>query len=99
MGILDQVKEYGPQEKQRWCLLRAIEWGIWPAFLSIPLVPPLLLLVPLWHIIVIVGILTIVWSFIKYKFVDVSLATLGCFWVQLKWIAIPISVILVLLLY
>ena len=97
MGILDQVKEYGPQEKQRWCLLRAIEWGIWPAFLSIPLVPLLLLFVPLWNIIVVVGILTIAWSFVKYKFVNVLLADLGCLWVQLKWISIPASIVLLLL--
>ena len=97
MGILDQVKEYGPQEKQRWCLLRAIEWGIWPAFLSIPLVPLLLLFVPLWNIIVVVGILTIAWSFVKYKFVNVLLAYLGCLWVQLKWISIPASIVLLLL--
>ena len=94
MSFVWKASENTFQENARWSLLRAIEWGIWPAFLSIPLVPLLLLFVPLWHIIIIVGILTILWSFVKYKFVNVLLATLGCFWVQLKWVSIPVSIVL-----
>ena len=85
------------QENLRWSLLRGMEWGVWPAFLSGPIVPLLLLVVSLWKIVLGVGILTISWSFIRYKFVNVFWAELGCFWSQLSWVTVPTGVVLLLM--
>ena len=41
-------EEHTNEENLRWSLLRGIEWGIWPAFLSIPVVPISLIFFSWW---------------------------------------------------
>jgi hypothetical protein len=79
------------EENLRWSLLRAIEWGIWPAFLSGPVVPLLLPFFEWWKIIGVVVILT--WSFMRYKYINVAMASLGVYFVFLRWIVCPLAAI------
>ena len=81
------------EENLRWSWLRAVEWGIWPAFLSSPVVPLLLPFFKLWKIVSVVAILTILWAFIRYKYVNVSWAIFGVYFVFLKWISCPLAAI------
>jgi hypothetical protein len=78
-------------------MLRAIEWGIWPAFLSQPIVPVLLIFFEWWGVIGVFIILTILWSFVRYRYVNVAMARFGVFFVLLKWITVPVAVIYLLI--
>ena len=81
------------EENMRWSSLRAIEWGIWPAFLSGPVVPPLMLYFKWWKILFIIAILTVLWSFVRYRYINKTLAEIGVFFVKLKWISCPYAAI------
>jgi len=74
----------------RWSLLRAIEWGRWPIFLSQPAVPILLLVLD-WKAVVLGIIVTnLLWaSFVRYRFVSVAGAYWGATLVRLKWLTCP----------
>lgn len=73
-------------EIQRWLLLRAIEWCVFPAFASQPLVPIMFLLFPWYWVIATVVALNIVWSGIRYSYVNITAATVACiFVVWAKW--------------
>ncbi len=88
---------YSDQENLQWSMLRAIEWGIWPAFLSQPVVPVLLIFFEWWEVIGVFIILTILWSFVRYRYVNVAMARFGVFFVLLKWITVPVAVIYLLI--
>lgn len=88
---------YSEQENLQWSMLRAIEWGIWPAYLSQSFVPVLLMFFEWWEVISVFIILTILWSFIRYRYVNVALARFGVFFVILKWITVPAAVIYLLI--
>lgn len=81
------------EENLRWAWLRAVEWGIWPAFLSGPVVPLLLPFFEWWKIILVVIILTVIWAFIRYRYVNIFMADLGVYFVLLKWITCPVATI------
>ena len=89
----EKKNKHSNEENLQWSLLRAIEWGIWPAFLSGPIVPALLPFFEWWRIIVVVAVLTVLWSAIRYKYINLSMAKFGVYFVFLKWIACPISAI------
>ena len=91
-----ESSKHSDEENNRWSLLRAIEWGIWPAFLSIPIVPLFLTFFVWWKVIIVVISLTIFWSFIRYKYVNIKMAYYGVLLVQLKWIICPIVAIYLL---
>ena len=95
--FLWKAPKHSDQENTKWSLLRGMEWGVWPAFLSGPVVPLLLLFIELWKIILVVGLLTVVWSFIRYKSVNVLWAGLGCYWSWLSWVTVPVGVIILLM--
>lgn len=84
---------HSDQENLQWCWLRSVEWGIWPAFLSIPIVPLLLIYFIWWKVFIAVAIFTVAWSFIRYKYVNVGLASMGVHFVFLKWITTPLVLI------
>jgi TPR repeat protein len=84
---------FSDQENLKWSMLRAIEWGIWPAFLSQSIVPLLLIVFEWWEVIGVFIILTILWSFVRYRYVNVAMARFGVFFVLLKWITVPAAVI------
>lgn len=88
---------YSDQENLQWSMLRAIEWGIWPAFLSQSIVPVLLIFFEWWEVIGVFIILTILWSFVRYRYVNVALARFGVFFGILKWIPVPAAVIYLLI--
>jgi TPR repeat protein len=78
-------------------MLRAIEWGIWPAFFSQPIVPVLLIFFEWWEVIGVFIIFTILWSFVRYRYVNIAMARFGVFFVLLKWITVPVAVIYLLI--
>jgi len=82
---------YTDEENLKWCWLRAIEWGQWPLFVAQLIAPVLLLFFQWWQIAVTVVILTWVWTLIRYKYVNITLAGLGPFIIILKW---PVSIVM-----
>jgi TPR repeat protein len=84
---------FSDQENLQWSMLRAIEWGIWPAFLSQSIAPVLLIFFEWWEVIGAVVILTTLWSFVRYRYVNVAMAKFGVYLVHLKWFTIPAAVI------
>jgi hypothetical protein len=84
---------YTESEIKQYLMARAIEWNTWPGFLSQPIVPLLLLFYKWWLILLVVLFVAFLWSFIKYKYINVELAEFGIFFTKLKWITIPVSVI------
>jgi hypothetical protein len=84
--------EHSKDENFRWCNLRAIEWGGWPAFISQPIAPFLILLTN-WQVALVVTLfLNVTWAiFVRYNIVVVSLAYWGAVFVRLRWIACPLA--------
>ena len=73
-------------EIERWLLLRAVEWTAFPAFVSQPLVPVMFLLFSWYWVIATVIALNILWSTIRYSYVNITVATVACHFVVLaKW--------------
>ena len=73
-------------EIERWLWLRAVEWGSFPAFVSQPLVPIMFLLFSWYWVIGTVIVLNILWSMIRYSYVNIAVATAACHFVVLaKW--------------
>ena len=70
-------------EIQRWLLLRAIEWCTFPAFATQPLVPVAFLLFSWYWVIAAVVVLNILWSGIRYSYVNITAASAACFFVRL----------------
>jgi hypothetical protein len=88
--------QFSPEELQRLCWLRAIEWLTWPGFLSQPLLPILYIFYPVYGVLALAFIADLLWLPFRHHLVSLQLATLGCFWVRLKWVTIPIGVIFLL---
>jgi hypothetical protein len=73
-------------EIQRWLWLRAIEWNVFPAFASQPLVPIMFLLFSWYWVIAAVVVFNILWSGIRYSYVNITAARAACFFVVwAKW--------------
>ena len=72
-------------EIQRWLLLRAIEWCCFPAFASQPLVPIAFLLFSWYWVIATVVVLNILWSGIRYSYVNIAAARVCLFVALAKW--------------
>jgi hypothetical protein len=84
--------EHSKDENFRWCHLRAIEWGGWPAFISQPIAPFLILLTN-WQVALVVTVLAnVMWArFVRYNIVILSLAYWGIAFVRLRWVACPVA--------
>ena len=89
MSLLFNSSEYTGEEILRWCWLRGVEWGRWPLFVAQPIVPVLFIFFSWWKITVVVVLLTWLWAFIRYSYISIILADLGCLFAHLKW---PLSV-------
>ena len=78
----------------RWSLLRAIEWGRWPIFLSQPVVPVLLLFLG-WKFVVVCVIATnLLWAgMVRYRFVSIAAAYWGAIAVKSKWLTCPATAV------
>jgi len=84
--LLDLLDE----EKQKWCILRAIEWGKWPLFIAQPIVPILLVFLPWWQVVGGVLALSWLWLLVRYSVVNITLVRFGAYFVVLlKW---PVSI-------
>ena len=89
MGILWNPQENSLEENSRVALLRGIEWGNWPLFLSQSVAPLLLLALPWATVLVSVVVGNVLWAFIRYRFISVVAVNLGLYIVQLKWVICP----------
>lgn len=78
--------EHSDEENLSWSWFRAVEWAYWPLLISGPIIPVLLIFFEWWKIIGIVAILTWLWFFIRYKYVNLSMANFGVYFVRLKWV-------------
>ena len=94
--LLPRYADFTPDELARLCWLRAVEWLAWPAFLSQPLLPILYVYYPVRQALMVTVLAGFVWILIRYNFMNLRLADLGCLWVRLKWITIPIGCLLLL---
>jgi hypothetical protein len=85
--------QFTPDELKRVCWLRAVEWLAWPAFLSQPLLPIFYLYSQVYWVLLAVVLLGFLWLPLRHRFASLQLATLGSFWVRLKWATIPIGLV------
>jgi hypothetical protein len=69
-----KLAEHSPDANERWCRLRAVEWGGLPTFLSQLFVPLLLIFLPLVPIVGAVLFCQIAWAFFRGRFVSVWFA-------------------------
>lgn len=83
---LESLYFYTDDQKLKWSWLRSVEWGIWPLFITQPIVPILFIFFEWWHVIIAVIILTWLWAFIRYQFISLTLAWYGAYFVTIRWI-------------
>jgi hypothetical protein len=76
---------YTPDQIMQLSWLRAVEWLSWPAFISQPFLPILYLFWPWYYVWACIALANLLWRFVRYTFVNYTLATLGCLFVRLKW--------------
>jgi hypothetical protein len=76
---------YKPEEVLRLSWLRAAEWLSWPAFISQPILPVLYLFWPWYYVWAWVALANLMWRFVRYRFVNYTLARVACLYVRLKW--------------
>jgi hypothetical protein len=81
--------EFTSDEIKLATLLRGLEWCAWPVFLCQPLLPVLYLFWPPCIVLGAVVLLDYMWVPIANGYVSYPLATVGCFWVRLKWPVMP----------
>jgi hypothetical protein len=73
-------------EIRRWLHLRAIEWCVFPSFATQPLVPIMFIFFAWYWVIAAVVALDILWSVIRYSYVNVAVARNACLFVAFaKW--------------
>jgi hypothetical protein len=96
MGLWNPT-EHSDQENLTWCHLRAIEWCAWPVFVSQPIIPLLFLFWSPFTIIMFLIIANIIWALVvRDKIVVPSLAYLAVYFVKLKWLTIPITLVVLI---
>jgi hypothetical protein len=59
----------------RWLWLRAVEWDGFPVFVSEPIAPVLFIFFRWYYVLLAVGVLGVLWCFVRYSFVNVVAAT------------------------
>lgn len=84
--------EFTVGELTRLCWLRAVEWLAWPAFISQTLLPVLYIFYPAYWVLLGVIVVCFLWLPIRHRFASFRLATIGCFFVRLKWATIPTGI-------
>lgn len=89
---LFRFTQFSSGELTNLCWFRAVEWIAWPAFLSQPLLPLFYIYYPVYWVLLVVVLISFSWLPFRHRVASLQLATLGCFWVRLKWIAIPIAI-------
>jgi hypothetical protein len=86
MSLLWTPSEHPFDENAAWARLRAIEWKAFPAFISQPIVPVLLLGFS-WYVIVIGIVLSaFIWRLIRWRFISIPIASAAAIFVAfMKW--------------
>jgi hypothetical protein len=77
-------------ELQRWLHLRSIEWANWPAFLSQPVLPILLIFFRWPFVLGGLVAIDILWAALRYSFTSPALSNAGC--VLVVWLKWPAAV-------
>lgn len=88
--------QFSDAEIARAIQLRALEWDAWPAFLAQPILPLAYLYRDFATPIFAVVVACLLWAPFKSRWASFRAATVGCFFVRLKWLTIP-SVTLIFL--
>lgn len=83
--------EHSYDENLNWAWLRAVEWGMWPLFLSAFIAPILFLFYPWINVVIAIVISTLLWRIIRYRYFNIRLANLGALIYFFRWI-ISISI-------
>jgi hypothetical protein len=69
--------EHTDDENVKWCWLRSVEWGHWPAYLSQLYVPILFIYYPWFKVLIAIAIINALWAFVRYRFVSTLSAWLA----------------------
>lgn len=91
-----QASHHTNDENLRWAWLRAVEWGHWPLFWSLPVVPLLLLIYPLWQICAMLVVCELAWAPVRYRFVSIRAATAAVIASSTRWVTGPGSAFLLM---
>lgn len=81
---------YTEPELHRWLTLRALEWANFPAFVSRPIVPVLVVFYPWYFVLGGVVAAEILWCALRYSFVSILLTRLAVF---LSLLAYPVGIV------
>ena len=76
-GIEIKQATWTEDEIKRWLMLRALEWVAFPAYISQPLAPIMCIFFPWYWVIATVVVLGILWSLIRYSYVNVTIANIA----------------------
>jgi hypothetical protein len=83
--------EHSDDENMLWCHLRAMEWALWPIFISQPIAPVALLFLRWWVVALLTLASAALWIlFVRDKLVSPKLAWWGALIVRLKWLTCPV---------
>ena len=91
--LMWDIHEHSEEENVRWLVLRSIEWKNWPAFISQPILPVAIIFFEWWKVLAVILVAEVVWTAIKYRYVDPTLSDVAVFFVKLKWISIAASLV------
>jgi hypothetical protein len=82
-------REHSDQQNLQWSWLRAVEWGHWPLFLSLPIAPLVLPTHGLLAVAAVLIILDIAWSALRYHWISAEWANIGALFATLRWVSGP----------
>jgi len=86
MGNKMEFTNWTETEIKKWLWLRSVEWAALPAYLSQPLAPIMFIFLPWYWVIATVLVLGVLWTAFRYFYVNVTIATIACFFVVwAKW--------------
>jgi hypothetical protein len=85
--------QHTDEDNLRWSWLRAVEWAHWPLFLSLPLVPLLLLVISPLALMVVLFVLDLAWMPVRYRFVSAKLSGVAAVLALARWITGPLAAI------
>jgi len=84
------LEGYTEPELQRWVTLRALEWANFPAFISRPIVPVLLVVYPWYYVLGGLVAAEVLWCAVRYSFVNILLIRVAVFLALLSY---PVALI------
>ena len=82
---------YTDEEMYAFIIQRSLEWVNWPLYISLSVVPVLLIYIPWWKLLIGVIVLNWIWRFVRCRYQSIGLAMLGALLIPLRW---PISIIM-----